>query len=414
MYPTSQLNVLKYFSFLFLLFFFFSYNLFGQTYIKSLRWGGGDLISFPVIDSAKGITDLVIDFDIKSESYPELSIVFKFCDGNWNPYSSVFLQAQGNDIFTQLNYDRLPSSVEGADYHFRGRFPNEEIVFPFSGKWMFFITSLYDTSDIFDWGEFFVVHHSNKVSAAVKKMSMEGILSDNTALDRVYEMRIDVELNENQNLMWLDGVEIVENRKLKYPVKIDRKLGTPYKYYEMNSVDNFTFVWKNLHPGNEYREIDFRNENQFPKENVPVNFHRVETERFYKFGRRDLNGSQKLKDFNNAYSDYLDVQFNLRVPDGWEKDIYLVGAFNYWEISPWYKLKIEKGIHRIVLELKRGVYDYQYVTVPENGDINNADWLELEGNFWETSNEYHIFVNYNSQENGGYNKIIAHYKLKLN
>jgi len=397
-----------------LLIFFFASDLhLAQTSIKSLHWGSGSLLNFPVVfpDSSD---KLIIDFDIQSEFYPELSIVFKFCDRNWNPYSSVFLQAQGKDIATELSYTRLPSTVTGADYHYRGKFPNNEIEFPFSGRWMFFITSLYDTSDVYSWGEFFVVYESIPVNVEVNKLRREGAISKNTVLDRTYEMRVNTRLNEKQNEIWLRGIEVIENRKLNYPVEINRTDFSETKYFEMEDVDEFTFIWKDILPGNEYRQIDFRNENKYPKENTPINYHHIETERFYNFGKRDMNGSFILKNFNNSYSDYMDVLFQLRVPDYYNKDIYLVGSFNYWELSPWYKLEGKDGLYKIKLELKRGKYDYQYVTVPKGGGFEEADWYELEGNFWETSNEYHIFVNYNSQELGGYDKIIGYYKYILN
>jgi len=64
------------------------------------------------------------------------------------------------------------------------------------------------------------------------------------------------------------------------------------------------------------------------------------------------------------------------------------------------------------LLLKRGAYDYQYVTADIiNGEIKNADWQYLEGNSWETSNEYHIFVYYTDPNYGGYDKIIGYKKI---
>jgi len=67
------------------------------------------------------------------------------------------------------------------------------------------------------------------------------------------------------------------------------------------------------------------------------------------------------------------------------------------------------------LQLKRGIYDYQYVTGEVAGDhIENINWEILEGNFWETRNEYFIFLYYKTIEKGGYDKIIGYKKIMSN
>ena len=64
------------------------------------------------------------------------------------------------------------------------------------------------------------------------------------------------------------------------------------------------------------------------------------------------------------------------------------------------------------VQLKRGVYDYQYVTGKiVNDRVENIDWEILEGNFWETENEYYIFLYYQTVEKGGYDKIIGYKKI---
>ena len=75
-------------------------------------------------------------------------------------------------------------------------------------------------------------------------------------------------------------------------------------------------------------------------------------------------------------------------------------------------MNYSSGIFSKTIQLKRGVYDYQYVLADyQNGKINNPDWYILEGNSWETKNEYNIFVYYNEPTNGGYDRIIAHRKI---
>lgn len=63
--------------------------------------------------------------------------------------------------------------------------------------------------------------------------------------------------------------------------------------------------------------------------------------------------------------------------------------------------------------LKRGVHEYQYVVADIRGNkIINPEWEILEGNFFETENEFHIFLYYQVPEKGGYEKIIGYAKIK--
>jgi hypothetical protein len=70
------------------------------------------------------------------------------------------------------------------------------------------------------------------------------------------------------------------------------------------------------------------------------------------------------------------------------------------------------GLYNKTIELKRGIFDYQYVTADFiNGEIKNQDWVQLEGNFWETENVYHIFIYYQDPDFGGFDRIIDYQKL---
>ena len=65
------------------------------------------------------------------------------------------------------------------------------------------------------------------------------------------------------------------------------------------------------------------------------------------------------------------------------------------------------------MQLKRGVYDYQYVVVNgEYSDVTNQDWYVLEGNDWQTTNDYNIFLWYRDLEYGGYDRIIGYSKIQ--
>ena len=74
---------------LFLFFPFIFANIYSQKIeIKSLKVFTDKETSLPVLLS----NNLNIEFDIKSDYEPNLVIVFRFCDRNWNPIRIFFFE----------------------------------------------------------------------------------------------------------------------------------------------------------------------------------------------------------------------------------------------------------------------------------------------------------------------------------
>ena len=142
---------------------------------------------------------------------------------------------------------------------------------------------------------------------------------------------------------------------------------------------------------------------------VNAHLQKIDYSRFYTESDPDLNGGSILTNFNSDYATYMNVTFTVRPPNPVSDGIFLTGAFNNWTISDKYKMTDNYGLYSITVPLKRGVYDYQYVISDYmNGSYSKADWLTLEGNSWETTDVYNIFVYYTDPNYGGYDKIIGY------
>jgi len=94
-------------------------------------------------------------------------------------------------------------------------------------------------------------------------------------------------------------------------------------------------------------------------------------------------------------ADYTHVYFSLaanKTPD--EGTAYIVGKFNNYKLDDRSKLEYEsvKGRFMTDLFLKQGVYDYQYVWVDRK--TRTPDNTLLEGNYFETENDYQVLVYY--------------------
>lgn len=384
---------------------------FSQTpEIKSLLVYTTSPKKLPIVE---GSSELTIEFDVAAQSEPNLIINFRFCDNNWVPYENTFLLNQGYNTAYSLYYDQIPVPSGNVRYHFKDSFPNFDVSFPFSGKWRFFITDGNNSNDVYAEGKFYVIKSFIPVRATLDKFRLSSSDERVVELQRAYEMRVDLNLPDTLYPMDLDYVEVVANQKVNYPIRLKKDRFNDLRYFETDGSRGFTFIAKDIKPGNENRQADIRDRNRYQPPLTQAHYDGFDYNRFEQRGDRDFNGGLQLVDFRDNYADYMMVEFEYSPLQFISDDIFLVGSFSDWEVLPKNKMQNENGLYKTTMELKRGVYDYQYVTGYDDGnEVENINWYVLEGNFWETTNDYYIFVYYKSQKLGGYDKIIGYTKIE--
>ncbi len=385
-----------------------------EIQIKSLRvYSSINETSLPVIDNSDPLKKfIIIEFDVQSSYAPNLNIVFKFCNKDWEPYDNVFLANYGFNTEYNLNLEKLPLRVTDARYHYIGKFPNKNVTFPFSGKWKFYITDSHDPNKIYGEDKFYVVYPEVDLKTSIEKKRLEYVIPEFASLGRTINIKTFFKLSDTLYYSYIELIEIIENKKILYPIMIEKDKVTDKYYFEWNGINEFLFIAKDIKPGNEYRQTDLRDTNKFFLKNVNAQYDGIEVSDFYKKRKKDFNGGAILIDYKSEYAEYMNVTFKLRAPENLNSSIFLTGEFNNWQILPEFEMTNNDGLFYLTTELKRGIYDYQYVTaVNNNGEIKNIDWYALEGNFWETENDYHIFLFYKTQEKGGYDKIIGYKKI---
>ncbi len=107
-------------------------------------------------------------------------------------------------------------------------------------------------------------------------------------------------------------------------------------------------------------------------------------------------------------SDYGKVLFRLEKPQEIEDaDVYIVGAFNDYNILPKYRMDYSatEGVYFKELLLKQGYYNYEYAVV-RRGETQPDPELAVEGNWYEARNLYHVLVYYRSI-NDRYDKLMC-------
>ena len=393
---------------------------FTETYsqefiIKSLNvYTSENLTSLPVLT---GDEKLVIEFDVQGDFIPNMNIVFRFCDKGWTPTKNVFLLNSQYSTAYFLDFEELPIMVvDDARYHHKSTYPDDrdQVQFPFSGKWRFYLTDTQDSSIVYGTGKFFVVNDDVNLGVSIKRDELEDQSYWPVELAKAINLTADFYLPDDFHPAFVDRIEIVDNQRIYYHVVIDRKTNTLFRFYKWDANRSFTFTARDIPAGNEFRQVDIRNNNLFSTKDVRAQLDGLEYSRFFLNPlNKDLNGGKIYSNYRDEFSNYLNVTFSIRPPEENFKDIFLVGAFNDWQLSMDYKMNETSGVYSITIPLKRGIYDYQYVVAEiDNGEIVNPDWLVLEGNTWLNSKEYDIFLYYNEQDKGGYERIIGYKRVR--
>ncbi|MFD2941455.1 type IX secretion system plug protein [Flavobacterium notoginsengisoli] len=125
----------------------------------------------------------------------------------------------------------------------------------------------------------------------------------------------------------------------------------------------------------------------------------------------DVNGNFVVKNINasnnDIEADYAWVYFTLSAPAfRLNKDIYITGMFNNYSLSPEYKMdyNTDKAVFEKAIMIKQGFTNFQYTVADKKGviDYENA----IDGNFYQTENEYTILVYY-KEATDRYQRVIG-------
>lgn len=115
-------------------------------------------------------------------------------------------------------------------------------------------------------------------------------------------------------------------------------------------------------------------------------------------------------------SDYMLTHFVLEADSIPDATIYINGDWTHDLMTPSYRMHYNRanGTYEAVLLLKQGYYSYQYLAVPAGGD-GTGHTAPIEGDFYQTENEYDILVYY-STPSQRYDRLVGYagttYRLK--
>lgn len=112
----------------------------------------------------------------------------------------------------------------------------------------------------------------------------------------------------------------------------------------------------------------------------------------------DLNGKRFIQarpdQDTDTEGEYAIVDFALQSKKFENADVYILGALNDWKMDEKSRMHYNAQTNRYYgkLFLKQGYYNYNYVV--KYKDRKEADITAIEGDFWDTNNDYTVFVYY--------------------
>ncbi|MDI9364414.1 MAG: DUF5103 domain-containing protein [Flavobacterium sp.] len=359
--------------------------------------------SLPIINLNS--TDLLeLHFDDMDGYVKNYYYTFTLCNANWQPADlSSFDYLKGYQQ-QRLNQYR-PSSIAQTKYvHYQTILPDRNCTPTKSGNYLLKVFLNGDTTQLAFTKRLYVLDSRANVGGR----SMVPFDNELSRTHQKIQFSVDVTQLNAQNPMQQITTCVMQNNRtdnMQYNVPIAFVRGNLLEYDgERGGI---------FEAGKEYRWVDlrsFRFESEriasIDKNSQPNNIFvkpdgpRVAQRYLY---YKDYNGWMNIlttENVNNWWqTDYANVTFTF-VPEGNQpfasKDIYLMGELtnNKLNSNSLLEYNAAKGVYQKTLYLKQGFYNYTYVSKDKVSKKTEA--TVTEGNYWETENDYTIFVYYRS------------------
>ena len=318
------------------------------------------------------------------------------CDANWNPSSLnelEYLEGFNDQEIRDYAYS-VNTRVVYTQYVFS--FPNDLVGVTKSGNYLIHVYKEEDNSPVIT-RRFVVSDQMFGISAEIVGDLRAGSVSENQRIDLTISPKIkiidpltQVRVAILKNGIWenkpLIAPKFVRNDKLLYDYINETSFpaGKEFRYLDLRSMRRPSFKVENLERYDDRTEVFLRNDDI--------------TSRSGNIAYPDLNGSFIIESLDNTNdlmeSAYCQVHFYLKAEAPLPNPVYVMGQFNEWgnNVSSEPMTYVpEKKYYTTTILMKQGYYDYFYAEKLKNGSFDHTN---IEGNDYQTSNNYQIIVYY--------------------
>lgn len=356
---------------------------------------------------------LRLSFDDLSDNSTDYSYRLLHCNAAWqqsNLVASEYLATFDNAIIE--DFENSINTLQSYT-HYWVDFPNEEIKPKVSGN---YILQVYDSSDpdrivltrrfrLFEQKVVVQPKIKRPVVLQYKDKGQEvrfNVLHPNFEInDPDRELKVYVEQNQRtDNLLRKLKPMFVQAGKLEYASDVEqmflggdefRKLNIQNIRFQTAEVDAIRYQAPLMHF--QLRRMFSQHQKQYSYE-------------------QDLNGnflvSMEGASESEVEADYVKVHFQLEAANLLQKgSVYIFGALSDWQLKPDFQMVYnqEKVCYETDVLLKQGYYNFQYVFF--DGQKKAIDTEMFEGSYFQTENDYYIYIYYYDWD-AGYDRLIGY------
>lgn len=374
--------------------------------VKTLSVRNSDFFMAPNVIRMGSDDHLTINFDIIGDSHEYLRYRLIHCNADWQP--SRLLESEFIDGFNEAQVsDYAYSSNTYIHYvNYNISIPNDDIRLTAGGNYLLQVYREDNPDDVILQARFSVSENILQVNGIVTSRTDRGF---NTQWQQL-ELDIDAAgipaVNPYQDLI----ITITQNNRPETTRTITHPLRVEGNHVVYAHDQNLIFD-----AGNEYRRFETVR-TDYPGMHTDsvifggTNWHAYLAPDFPRSGKnysydRTQHGRFLINEYNatdpNLGADYVTVHFTLDSPEIVGADIYVDGDFAHNRHTSANRMTYDydTGLYTAEIPLKQGSYNYQYVTLPKGSDApsyrngsKSASPAVIEGNFYETENEYLVKV----------------------
>lgn len=389
-------------------------SIYWENIVSVNFYHSGSLVSDPMIE-LNSDDELILEFDILGTNDPYLHYALIHCDHNWQKselsqmeYLESFAEAAIYDVAYSMNTNQ-------AYVNYSISLPSSEVRPTRSGNYILIIYED-DIENPVLTRKLYVYENLVSVDAYFSKATkFEDIMTRQELNFAIHHPSYRISNSSKLNVV------------IKQNGREDNKIVNPKPVSILSSSISYEGGGNIVFDGGgEFRSFDIKSlrykldgvshiSTQSRNEYVAI-LHSSHSRRNLAYeSKPDINGRYVIKteDWDDQMqAEYVRVNFHLKttgpIVGG---DIYIFGELTDWKYLPKAKMKeMDKyGEYVCSMVLKQGYYNYHYMFLPHGANI--GDVSQIEGNYWETENDYTIFVYY--REDGDISdKLISIKKLK--
>lgn len=381
--------------------------------IKTLQIGvNDDKYLLPIID-LDGHDVLRIRFDEMSHEAHSYGYKVIHCNADWTPSNlstNEYLTGFTTGNITDFNLSQITTFLYT---HYKFELPNSDISFKISGN---YVVIIYEDNDV----DKPIAHVC--FSIVQPKVSINATIRGNTDTElsgRLQQIDFDLMLN-GYNVRDINSeLKVIIRQNNRFDNEVSGILPTFISASKLSYSNNRALIFEG---GNEYHRFDISSvyaasegvatiRYQQPHYEAFLTQDKVQTSKTY-MHNFDVNGKfvinyQESVENSDIEGDYLYVHFMLPMKTPFlDGQIYLGGDFNnnLFNANSRLQYDFNAGTYYKTMLLKQGGYNYQYWFVQKGSKKANVE--KVEGSYWQTGNEYTIYV-YHRPWGERYDKLIA-------